>query len=263
MKNVLNRMKKIKKKTYLIVGSILLVLLIILLGYTGITNRIRENRNKEEIKEFEYKTYEVNGNIGTTLVTLTNEKGLQKVTYVDINTKEPIEVFPKGKTKFAFDYQMEDRNHYEVKAEFTNGEEKTYEIDYEIPRIKGEYTLVDGIYVNKPDITTGFVKEKTRYMYLNDEGNLVPGNWLTGEEPQNWYNYNKSNWANIYVESGGVDSYYVWIPRYCYKKDTENSVSGNERMDVKFINTYNEYIDGVTRRKTYMGRFNSARLSIT
>lgn len=145
---------------------------------------------------------------------------------------------------------MIDRKHYEVQATFTNGETKTYEIDYEIPRIKGEYVLVDGMYVNKPDVTEGFAKEKTRYLYLNSEEKLVPGNWLTGEEPTNWFNYKNKNWANIYVESEGTGSYYVWIPRYCYKIDQENSVTGNERMDVKFINTYNEYIDGETGEMT-------------
>ncbi len=83
---------------------------------------------------------------------------------------------------------------------------------------------------------------------MNDDKNLVPGNWITDEEPIKWYNYKKQEWANIYVESSGIENYYVWIPRYCYKIDTQNSVPGNERMDVKFINTYNEYIDGETRK---------------
>ena len=142
------------------IATVLLVFIVIV-SYTGITNRIKENRKKEEIKEFEYETYSVSGNIGTTLITLMNENGLEKVTYTDLNTNEPIEVLPKGKTKFAFDYKMEDRKQYEIKAQFTNGEEKTYIIDYEIPRIKGEYTLVDGMYANKPD-TTRFSKRKNK-----------------------------------------------------------------------------------------------------
>ena len=153
-------MKKVNKIIYLMIATVLLVFIVIV-SYTGITNRIKENRKKEEIKEFEYETYSVSGNIGTTLITLMNENGLEKVTYTDLNTNEPIEVLPKGKTKFAFDYKMEDRKQYEIKAQFTNGEEKTYIIDYEIPRIKGEYTLVDGTYANKPDITR-FSKRKNK-----------------------------------------------------------------------------------------------------
>lgn len=95
----------------------------------------------------------------------------------------------------------------------------------------------------------GLIKEYTRYLYLNDSNNFVPGNWLTDEEPEKWYDYKEQKWANIYVENKGVENYFVWVPRYCYKVDTEKSVSGNERMDVKFINTYNEYIDGETEEK--------------
>ena len=61
---------------------------------------------------------------------------------------------------------------------------------------------------------------------------------------------NQLNGITIKSKNGqsGIENYYVWIPRYCYKIDTQNSVPGNERMDVKFINTYNEYIDGETRK---------------
>lgn len=235
------------KKIYLIITLLIVAILTFTISYIGITNKIRENKNKQEIKEFEYETYSVSGNIGTTLITLTNEKGLEKVKYKDLGINEFIEAYPKGKKKFAFDYKMEDQKSYEIEAEFKNGESKKYTIYYEIPRIKGEYTLVDGMYTNKPD-TTGLIKEKTRYLYLDDNANLVPGNWITDEEPTKWYNYKKQEWANIYVETSGIENYYVWIPRYCYKIDNENSVTGNERMDVKFINTYNEYIDGITRR---------------
>ena len=142
--------------------------------------------------------------------------------------------------------KLQDRVSYDFKLETSTGEKKTLTLDCEVPRIKGNYKLVDGIYVDEPDVSTGFEKEKTRYLYLNDEGSLVPGNWITDEEPSNWYNYKTQQWANIYVEDKGVENYLLWIPRYMYKKDTEKSIAGNERMDVKFINTYNEYIDGVT-----------------
>lgn len=165
MKNILNKMKYINKKMYLIIASLLLVSVIAILSYTGITNRIKENRRKEEIKEFEYETYSVSGNVGTALVILENENGLEKITYTDLNTNEPIEVFTKGKTKFAFDYKMEDRKQYEIRAEFTNGEKKTYTIDYEIPRIKGTYKLVNGLYANEPD-STRINKRKNKIFIL-------------------------------------------------------------------------------------------------
>ena len=48
----------------------------------------------------------------------------------------------------------------------------------------------------------------------------------------------------MYVESEGIDSYYVWIPRYVYK------ISENERMDVKFVDINNSYTDAETAKIT-------------
>lgn len=247
MQKMLNIIKLHKKK--IIIAIFAIIILILLVNSKVIINRINEIFYKEKLVEFEYKTYEVSGDIGTALITIGNENGITSVTYPKEEGKEDFIVYCRGKNKFAFDYNMQDFNTYQFKVNLENGEEKIYTINYEIPRIKGEYVLVDGIYVNKPDVTTGFVKEKTRYMYANDAGNLVPGNWLIGEEPANWFNYKEQEWANVYVENNGVDGYYVWIPRYMYKKDEANQTPGNERMDVKFVNTYNEYIDGKTGEK--------------
>ena len=244
MKDILNKMKQLNKKTYLIICVLLVAILLLLINSKTIINRIRENFEKEELVEFEYKTYEVSGNIGITVITIRNKEGIEKVTYLEEDTNKPLEIIARGKTQIAFDYKMEDFKQYEVKAEFSNGEKKTYTIDYEIPRIKGNYTLVKGVYVNEPDVSAGFVKENTRYLYQDSNGNLIPGNWITDAAPNDWYSYNDSQWANIYVENNGLESYYVWIPRYVYKLDQTT-----QRSDIKFINTYNEYIDGATGDK--------------
>jgi len=39
-----------------------------------------------------------------------------------------------------------------------------------------------------------------------------------------------SRWANAIVTGDGIDSYFIWIPRYAYKIDTTN-----QKIDVKFI----------------------------
>lgn len=252
MKNILNKIRKIDKKYILVVCIFVIAIFLLIINSTSIINRIKEIFEKEELIEFEYKTYEVNGNIGTVLVTIRNEEGLKKVNYLEYNTNEPFQINAHGKTQLAFDYKMEDRKQYKIEVQFENGNNKTYTIDYEIPRIKGNYTLVGSTYANEPELS-GLKQEKTRYLYLNESKNLIPGNWINKEAPANWYNYEKQEWANIYVENNGMETYFVWIPRYCYKKDTDNSTSGNERMDVKFINTYNEYINGVTRRKANLG----------
>ena len=108
---------------------------------------------------------------------------------------------------------------------------------FEIPRIKGNYTLSKGVYVNEPDLT-GYNQNYTRYLNVTQNEKLTPGNWISGEKSDDWYDYKNSQWANIYVENNGTENYYVWIPRYCFKLDQEN-----QRSDIKFIDVYDNYKD--------------------
>ena len=53
-------------------------------------------------------------------------------------------------------------------------------------------------------------------------------------------NENKSEWANAKVTINGVESYFVWIPRFAYK------INGTNDIDVKFINgTGKTTVDGI------------------
>lgn len=227
---MIKKLEKLNKKQSIKLAFILIVSLIIIIALlttaTIQINRAIKQARKQEIKEFSYKIYAVNEDFDEveTVVTFENEKKIASVTYINNENKE-ITVNPKNKTKVAIDYKMKDFTTYNFKVTFEDSTSKDYILDFEIPRIKGNYTLNNGIYVNEPDVTTGFNQEKTRYMYLDNNKNLVPGNWLNGAKPENWYNYKEQEWANIYAENDGIGSYYVWIPRYCYKYDTENSVS--------------------------------------
>ena len=80
------------------------------------------------------------------------------------------------------------------------------------------------------------------------------GNWVK-DETNSKYSYEKqsgttenggtSEWANAKVTISGIESYFVWIPRYAYKID-----STNRTIDVKFIQgTGTMAIDGVTECK--------------
>ena len=102
----------------------------------------------------------------------------------------------------------------------------------------GRYELVNGVYLCTPKLNEGFDENKTRYLEVNSQGNLTPGNWIDENPTNNWYNYKESKWANIYVENNGLETYYVWIPRYCFKLDQEA-----EKSDVKFIDMDNNYKD--------------------
>ena len=94
----------------------------------------------------------------------------------------------------------------------------------------GKYELINGIYLCTPKLDEGFEQEKTRYLEVNSNGYLTPGNWITDKTTDNWYDYKQAKWANIYVENNGSDVYYVWTPRYCFKLDQTN-----QRSIVKFI----------------------------
>ena len=116
-----------------------------------------------------------------------------------------------------------------------------------IKNTTGKYENVNGLYMCTPMLNgTGFSTYNTRYLKLNNSGNLVPDNWINKTPPDDWYDYSNQKWANIYIENGGIDSYLVWIPRYVYKQDT----SKEQRIDAKFVNIDNEYIDGITNEIT-------------
>lgn len=114
----------------------------------------------------------------------------------------------------------------------------------------GSYEKVNDLWLCTPTLIRGFVKEKTRYMKEDASKNLVPGTWIIQKPEADWYDYKNQKWANLYVESNGIESYYVWIPRYVYKKDEINSTTENGRMDVKFVDINNNYKDPVTDEET-------------
>ena len=64
---------------------------------------------------------------------------------------------------------------------------------------------------------------------------------IAGEETED---NNKSRWANAVVTIDGVDSYFVWIPRFAYKINY-NSTNDGGTIDVKFLKgTSNIAADG-------------------
>ena len=83
--------------------------------------------------------------------------------------------------------------------------------------------------VNTPNLQ-GFDPDTTFYVYYDEDGtehNEIP---ISKEAPSSWYNYTYSNWANIVARNDGLETYYVWIPRYQYKLNQTS-----QRSDVKFI----------------------------
>ncbi len=61
-------------------------------------------------------------------------------------------------------------------------------------------------------------KRKTRYIKENPEegkDNLVPGTWINKKPEDDWYDYKTKKWANLYVESSGLESYFCMDAKMC------------------------------------------------
>ena len=82
----------------------------------------------------------------------------------------------------------------------------------------GTYSELKG--VNTPNLGEGMTPIK-----WDAEAN----GWVetTGSDPE-WYDYSAKKWANAKVEVDGVESYFVWIPRYAYKITSGYHQSGAE-----------------------------------
>lgn len=114
--------------------------------------------------------------------------------------------------------------------------EVIYNLEEETSKVQGAIRdiIIDGSWnenkkVNTPKIEgTGLTA-----IYWDEEGNEIE---LTRESKatdwSNWYDYDKQKWANAVTkdEDGNITGYFVWIPRYEYKIDSEN-----KKIDVNFI----------------------------
>ncbi len=82
----------------------------------------------------------------------------------------------------------------------------------------------------------GFIVERTRYLEVNEQDNLTPGNWINKKPTKDWYDYKNSKWANIMVEANGKQIYYTWIPRYEFKLTSSQQKQPEQgRTEVRFI----------------------------
>lgn len=245
-------MKKILKNKKLLITLIVVAIVILILVISTTNIIIKRNTKKQKEEPYSF-TYEVTSFVldddylytFNALVVISDlETGIETVKY-EQDGKELV-INCNGKQRVGIDFSAKENVDYEFKITPKGKPEKT-----EILNIKrktsgaGTYKEINGIYVNTPFLED-FNNIYTRYMYTNENDKLTPGNWIYDEEPDGWYDYKNGKWANVYVEAEGIENYYVWIPRYVYKIDAENSVAGNERMDVKFVDVYNTYKNAET-----------------
>lgn len=90
----------------------------------------------------------------------------------------------------------------------------------------------------RPNLS-GFNVNTTFYVTYDANGNeesIIP---IGEKKPvSGWYDYDNQMWANVVTRNNGDEAYFVWIPRYMYKLNTET-----QRSDVKFVDTDNNYVD--------------------
>lgn len=246
----MRKLGKIIKNKKLIAITIIIFLIMIISIFS--INRLIKNtssvKKPEELKSFywEAKSFYMNNDYTYTfnvLITVQEIDGIDTIKY--IKDGKEITINGNGKQKVGLDFQALENTDYEFKINTVGNIEKT-----EIVNVKRKvagadtYKLVNGVYLNTPFLEN-FNSKYTRYLSVTNNDTLTPANWIYDEEPKDWYDYNEQKWANIYVETEGVEAYYIWVPRYVYKLDQEN-----QRSDVKFVDVYNNYTDAITGEVT-------------
>ena len=231
IKNLKRTNKKLKSIPMIVAILFLVITVSAIATVPLIISKIKAENNsilsyevKKQLSESEYQI----------LITIKSEEGLEYIKYPDGDILNILD----NRTKVAIDYKITEEVKYDFVIKQVGKDEVTESIFKEVQKIAGDYSLVNGTYSNRPDLS-GFKAQNTRYIQENSNGNIVPGNWITDNiNDSEWYNYKDSKWANVYVETNGTDMYYVWIPRYCYKLNQDS-----EKSDVKFIDTSNNYKD--------------------
>lgn len=98
--------------------------------------------------------------------------------------------------------------------------------------IIGSYTVT--LELEEPAVpdTSAFNQETTFYVWWDEEGNEHSDTPISEQPPEKWYKYSNNIWANIVTRNNGLETYFVWIPRYEYRLN-----SLKERAEIKFIGT--------------------------
>ena len=97
-----------------------------------------------------------------------------------------------------------------------------------------------------PDLS-GFVKEDVYIQIYNKETNTfdkeIKASTITNlsefARKNLWFDYENKIWANIRVETNGLETWWVWIPRYAY-----NESGTTTETDVIFVDINDKPIDG-------------------
>lgn len=158
-----------------------------------------------------------------------NEETSSQVTFIDINNNESDGTALSTEYKVPNIFENNNKKGFWIsKYDPTSVSRKqSTEFAYYIPNVKGfdkENTYLE-IYDKETD---QFVKEEK----------LANINNLTQFSKNNcWFDYDNNIWANIKIVKNGIETWWVWIPRYAFRIEGTST-------EVIFIDTYNNPIDG-------------------
>ena len=128
---------------------------------------------------------------------------------------------------------------YEIKVE---AYDKANNKGTDTENVKTAGVPTDGSFSEEEGVNTPNIGNNMQLVEFDDETDT----WVP-DETKSAYSYkdtskegaNTSEWANAKVTIDGIDSYFVWIPRYAYK------IIGENNIDIKFIKgTGKETVDG-------------------
>ena len=224
-------MQKINKQKgiTLIALVVTIIVLLILAGIsiatlTGENGLItKTNSAKEKTKQAEAEervkievlgSYGTDGKIDIDLLNNNLKAHITGLTYNGNKLSESNKIERLPATVVVDGYEIEIAENGRVTVKEKTGEVKENEF------------VADGSWNYKLQVNTPKLLKGMTGVYWDDNGQEVD---VTKDNQENWYNYSEQKWANAKTEDG---SYWVWIPRYEYKIN-----SNDKTINVKFIKT--------------------------
>ena len=230
------------------------------LGIEGVEGEFYINVSKRSVISTEGLEYD-----GTTYYTLEQlPNSLYNVAYEDKNTGKPTfdvtteNVGDKNRIivsninydgyidKWKVKYQLEGQDYWSTSEDlsFLVSEAGLYKVKIVNGNIESDEKKVmisNESWSDEEGVNTPVIKENMQLVKWDESQNK-----FVEDDTNSSYDYSKQEWANAKVTIDGVESYFVWIPRYEYKityYTDENKTTTSESptkygtIDVKFIPT--------------------------
>ena len=180
------------------------------------------NYQDKETREIEKPTFDVSTSINEDdefIITVSNIQYSGNIEKWEVKYQKEGEDYWSSSQDLSF--KVDSKGIYNVKI--VNG-------DVEAEPVTVSFVTFDGDWNDEKGINMPVIKENMEIVKY-DESSKTWINDIDGSSI-NYTNEGdgKSQWANAKVTVDGVDSYFVWIPRFEYKID-------NNKIDVKFIST--------------------------